>query len=90
MIEHLNIFNAMSSSILYVDINISNEYKSTNLLYYLQYLWDSFFVSIGTAPTNLTFDDTVSSLISSGIRQKNMEIHNIDSLSTIGLFKNRK
>lgn len=55
---------------------------------HLKNLWDSLVVTIGSSATTLSFDDSVSSLLSKGMRKKNMESQNIDSLSTIIFSQN--
>jgi hypothetical protein len=64
MTEYLNTFNTMVIQLLFIDINISDEDKSINLLFSLPELWDSLVVAIGSNTTTLSFDDVVSSLLS--------------------------
>jgi hypothetical protein len=62
MTEHLNAFNTIVSQLLYVDINISNEYKCISLFFSLPDLWDNMVSSIGSNTTTLIFDDVVTTL----------------------------
>jgi len=71
----------MVSQLLSIDINILDEDKCINLLYYLPDSWDSMFISIGSNSTTLNFDELVSSLLLKDMRWKNMESQNGDSLS---------
>jgi hypothetical protein len=68
VIEHMNTFNVVVSKILYINIKIFDEYKCISLIWHLPDLWDILVVSIGSNSTTLTFNDVVSSLLSTEMR----------------------
>jgi hypothetical protein len=73
MAKNLNSFNTVVSQLLFVDINISDEYKCISLFFSLPDSCDSLVVAIGSNETTLIFDGVVSSLLSEEMRWKNME-----------------
>eukprot|EP00253_Pinus_taeda_P003388 PITA_03388 len=68
--EHLNAFNTVISQLASVDIKISDEDKSINLLCSLPDSWDSLVIAIGSNATALQFDEIVSSLLTEEMRRK--------------------
>jgi hypothetical protein len=73
IIEHLNVFNTMIISLLYVDIKITKEEKYIGLLCYFPDSWDSLVVAIKSNATTLTLEDVVLSVLSKEMRWNNME-----------------
>lgn len=82
--EHLNAFNTMVIQLSFVDIKNSDEDKCISLLCSLPDSWDSLVIAIGSNATALQFDEIVSSLLTKGMRWKNMESQNGDALSVQG------
>ena len=82
MIDHLNVFNALVSQLISVDINMEEENNCITLLCSLLDSWDNMVVAIGgSTKSTLKFEDIVSSFFSEQMRRKSMESHNTDALS---------
>jgi hypothetical protein len=82
MTDHLNVFNTLVSQLIFVDINMEEEYKCITLLCSLPDSWDNLVVAIGSSTkSTLNFEDIVSSLLSEEMRRKFMENHSTDALS---------
>jgi hypothetical protein len=83
--EHLNYFNTLVSKLVSINIMIAEEDKCITLLCSFPYSWDNLFVAVGsTTQSTLKYDDVVSSLLSEEMRWKNMDSHNIYTLSIRG------
>eukprot|EP00253_Pinus_taeda_P028948 PITA_28948 len=74
--EHLNAFNIVASQLLSVDIKILDEDKCISLLCFVLDSWDSLVIAISSNPTALQFGEIVSSLLTEGMRWKNMDSQN--------------
>jgi hypothetical protein len=73
VIEHLNVFNIVLIELSYVDIKITNEDKSINLLCSFPDSWDNLVVAIGSSKNALVLEDVVYSMLSEEMRRMNME-----------------
>eukprot|EP00253_Pinus_taeda_P014497 PITA_14497 len=71
--EHMNTFNTVVSQLASVDIKILDEDKCISVLFSLPDSWDSLVIAIDSNATALQFDEIVSSLLTEGMRRKNME-----------------
>jgi hypothetical protein len=87
--EHLNAFNIVVSSLVSVEIKISDEDKCISLLCSLPDSWDSLVVAIVSNTTTLKFNEVVSSFLSEKMRRKNMEGQSIDALFVRGLSREK-
>jgi hypothetical protein len=71
--KHLNVFNTIIIQLSYVGIKIIEEEKCISLLCSFPDSWDSLVMAIGSNTTTLVLEDMVASLLSKGMRRKNME-----------------
>jgi hypothetical protein len=87
--ENLNTFNIVVSSLVSIEIKISDEDNCISLLCSLPKSWDSLVVAIGINTTSLKFDEVVSSLLLEEMRWKNMEGQSTDALFARGRSQER-